>query len=137
MCVKRKYSFRSSYEEYKIECHKFEALKQQRLNGIAHSRSLYQLIAKLAKNDKDGIFATEDLLRMLMGAVRPRTNICVISDILAAIYHIFCKRSRVDTHALFQRRHFQQIAPILVHGAWSNANGFTRHHCIRLLQRCY
>ena len=66
MCVKRKYSFRSSYEEYKIECHKFEALKQQRLNGIAHSRSLYQLIAKLAKNDKDGhderLFATESSL---------------------------------------------------------------------------
>jgi hypothetical protein len=55
---------RITYEDHKTECLKFEALKQQRLNGLAHSCSLYQLIAKIARNSQDGVFLKKDLLRM-------------------------------------------------------------------------
>jgi hypothetical protein len=104
---------RITYEEHKTECLKFEALKQQRLNGLAHSCSMYQLIAKIARNSQDGVFLKEDFLRMLLDAVRPSTNLCEVNDILIAVCQMFGRRSRADAHAVFNVATFSRMRRFL------------------------
>jgi hypothetical protein len=104
---------RYCYKDYLSDCKKFDALKQQRLNGLAHSRSLYQLIARLAVNTRQEIFLKKELLCMLLDAVRPDTNLLAVDDILSAIGRIFGRRSRVDTHSIFDMATFHKMRRFL------------------------
>ena len=109
---KRPFS-KTSYEIHREECQKFEALKEQRLNGLAHSRSLFQLIGRLASNDQNGIFFDEDVLCLLLASVRPHTNLCAVRDILFAVRFVFGGRSRADTHAAFSIATFGKLRRFL------------------------
>lgn len=110
---KRPFYSKSSYEIYIEKCHKFEALKEQRLNGLAHSRSLYQLIGRLASYDQNSIFFDEDVLCLLLASVRPHTNLCAVRDILFAVRFVLGGRSRADTHAAFSIATFGKLRRFL------------------------
>jgi hypothetical protein len=108
------YSSGTTYESYKEECNKFEAYAEQRLNGLAFSSSLYELIETLAFNDRNhGVFFDEDLLCLLIDAVRPLTNLSAINHILRAIRFVFGKHSRFDTHANFSVATFGKLRRFL------------------------
>lgn len=108
----RKKRARKSFTDYKTECLRYDALEQQRLNGLAQSRSLYQLIARITRNNRD-VYAKEDFLRMLLDAVRPGTNLNAIGDILVAIRQIFGKQCRYDTRAVFNVATFSKLRRFL------------------------
>ncbi len=108
----RKKRARKSFTEYKTECLKYDALEQQRLNGLAQSRSLYQLIARITRNNQD-VVSKEDFLRMLLDAVRPGTNLNAMDDILVAIRQIFGQQCRYDTHAVFNVATFSKLRRFL------------------------
>jgi hypothetical protein len=108
----RKKRARKSFEEYKTECLRYDALEQQRLNGLAQSRCLYQLIARITRHNQ-GVFAKEDFLLMLLDAVRPGTNLHAIDDILVAIRQIFGQQCRYDTHAVFGVAAFSKLRRFL------------------------
>jgi hypothetical protein len=110
---KRPFYSKSSNEIYIEKCHKFEALKEQRLNGLAHSRSLYQLIGRLASYDQNSIFFDEDVLCLLLASVRPHTNLCAVRDILFAVRFVLGGRSRADTHAAFSIATFGKLRRFL------------------------
>jgi hypothetical protein len=104
---------RKSHKEHLKECLKFDALKQQRLKGLAHSCSLYQLIYKVARHSQDGVVMNEELLCMLLDAVRPGTNLRAVSDIVVAVCQIFGQRSRAETHAAFNVATFSKMRQFL------------------------
>ena len=59
------------------------------------------------------MFFDEDLLCLLIDAVRPLTNLCAINHILRAIRFVFGKRSHLDTHANFSVATFGKLRRFL------------------------